>query len=240
MTRQGAGATRRTHESEPVPGRTLSTGVEAIPRRVRSSSQNVSKKMPFSTDSSMVVKMRYSEDEMSAMLAESKEARKHLRKMGKIMKTAATHRLKELRHLHVVEKVATWRRTSGFDRIAGGDNQWVHGPSSPTPEQIAASMWSDLNALKDAVSMSVKDESSQRPKSFINEIRQGTASFTDEEFAKLKRFMERRGRDSAHVTVASIDTALPCSPRSRSSEISFDVCVCVEKTNEGRMDPERD
>ena len=51
--------------------------------------------------------------------------------------------------------------------------------------------------------------------------------------------MERRGRDAAHVVVVPIDTAQPCNPRSHSSKISFDACVCIEGNNEGRMDPER-
>ena len=54
-------------------------------------------------------------------------------------------------------------------------------------------------------------------------------SFTDEEFARIKRFVERRGRDATQVTVASIDTALPCSPRSRSPETSLDTRVYMEK-----------
>ena len=74
-------------------------------------------------------------------------------------------------------------------------------------------MWADLNALFNAISMPGKDGLRQRLKSFINEIEQGTVSFTDEEFAMLKRIVERRGRDAAHVTVASIDTAQPYSPR---------------------------
>ena len=41
-------------------------------------------------------------------------------------------------------------------------------------------------------------------------------------------------------TIASIDTALPGSPRSRSSEIPFDVCICMEVTDKGRVDPEQD
>ena len=61
--------------------------------------------------------------------------------------------------------------------------------------------------------MSGKDRSRQRVKSFINELEQGTASLTDEEFARLKRMVvEKRGRDVAHVTIAPIDTAQPCSP----------------------------
>ena len=100
--------------------------------------------------------MKYSEDEMSAMIAKSREACKRLRKLGMIRKTIATHCLKELRHLRAVEKLTTWRRTYSFDRLEDGDDQWFHGPLPPTPEQITASMWSDLNALKDAILMSGK------------------------------------------------------------------------------------
>ena len=75
---------------------------------------------------------------------------------------------------------------------------------------------------------------------FINELEQGTASLTDEEFARLKRMIvERRGRDAAQVAIAPIDTAELCSPRSRCSEISFDARVYMERNDEGRINPER-
>ena len=78
--------------------------------------------------------------------------------------------------------------------------------------------------------MSVKDRSRQRVKSLINKLERGTESLTDEEFARLKRMIvERRGHDATHVTVAPIDTARPCSPRSRSSETSFDARLYGEK-----------
>ena len=89
--------------------------------------------------------------------------------------------------------------------------------------------------------MSGKERSRQRVKSFKNELDRGTVSFTVEEFAKLKRIVERRGRDAAHVTVVSIDTAQqPYSPRPHSSETSFDARVYMEKNDKDRMDPERD
>ena len=176
--------------------------------------------MTLSSDSSMVVKMGHSEEETSAMHVESREARKHLRKLGRVIKVVATHRLKELRHLQAVEKLATGRRTYGFDRLANGDDSWVDRNLPPTPEQITASLWTDLKELKYAISMSGKDGSRQKVGSFINEIEQGTVS--DEEFARIKRLMERRGRDAAHVTIAPVDTAQYCSPRSPSSETSFD------------------
>ena len=182
--------------------------------------------------------MKYTEDEVSAMIAESRQACKRLPKLCTIRKAVATHRLKELRHFHAVEKLATWRRSYGFDRLEDGDDQWVHGPLPPTPEQTTASMWADLNALKDATLMSGKEISRQRVKSLINELDQGTASLTDEEFAMLKRtIVERGGRNAAHVTVAPIDTARPCSPRSRSSKTTFDVRVCMERNGRGQDGP---
>ena len=56
--------------------------------------------------------------------------------------------------------------------------------------------------------MSGKAISKQRVEIFINELEQGTASLTDEEFARLKAMIrERRGRAAAHVVVAQTDTA---------------------------------
>ena len=123
-----------------------------------------------------MVKMEYTEDKVSAIIAESREACKRLRKLGMIRKTVATHRLKELRYLRAAKKLATWRRIYGFDRLEDGDDQGVHGPLPPTPEQTTASMRSDLNALKDAISMSGKERSRQSLKNFISELDRGTAS----------------------------------------------------------------
>ena len=145
-----------------------------------------------------MVKMKYTEDEVSAMIAESREACKRLRKLDVIRKTVATHRFKEMRHLRAVKKLTTWRRTYGFDRLEEDDDHWVHGPLPPTPEQTTASIWSDLNELKDAISISGKERSRKRVNIFNNELDKGTASFTDEEFAMLKRMVgEARPRYGA-------------------------------------------
>ena len=129
--------------------------------------------MTFSNDGSCVVENNYSEDKIVEMIVQSRETRKHLRKLGRVMKTVAAHRLKELTHLQAVEKLATWRRTCGFDRLAGGDDSWVHGPLPSTSEQTA-SLWSDLNELKDAISISGEDVWRQKVNRFTNEIEQGT------------------------------------------------------------------
>ena len=87
--------------------------------------------------------------------------------------------------------------------------------------------------------MPEKEKSKQRVESFLNELEQETASLTDEEFARLERIiMERRSHAAAHVAVAPIGTVQPSNPRSRCSEISFDVHVSMEGSIESRMDSE--
>ena len=50
--------------------------------------------------------------------------------------------------------------------------------------------------------------------------------------------MEKRGRETAQVTVTLVDTVQHCSPCPLNPEPSSDVCVKLE-SNEGRMDSDR-
>ena len=63
---------------------------------------------------------------------------------------------------------------------------------------------------------------------------------SDEDFAIIKRIVERRGRNAAQMTVTPVDTVQYCSPRPQTPEPSSDVRVCMKKNNEGRMDTKRD
>ena len=94
--------------------------------------------------------------------------------------------------------------------------------------------------MKDAISMPVRDGSWQKTKRFIDELKQGTVSLSNKEFAMIKRFVERRGRDTAHATVGPADTAQYRSPRSPTLEIPSDVRACMDENEEGMVDPERD
>ena len=96
--------------------------------------------MTFPNDGTGVVKIEYSEDEISAVLAESEQARKHRQKLAKVTETAAAYRLKELQHFQAMEPLATWRRTHGYDR----DDSWMHGTRPLSPQEFTASLWSDL------------------------------------------------------------------------------------------------
>ena len=60
-----------------------------------------------------------------------------------------------MRGLLTFEKLATWRRMNGFDRVADGEENWFHGSRSlpSTPEEYTASLRSDLQELKDVILM---------------------------------------------------------------------------------------
>ena len=105
--------------------------------------------------------------------------------------TVDAHRLQKMRDLLAFEKLATWRRMNGFDRVVDGEDNLSHGlPLSP--EECTASLRSDLQELKGAISMP-----RQKISNLINEIEQGEVS--DEEFAILKRLVEKRSREAAQA-----------------------------------------
>ena len=69
----------------------------------------------------------------------------------------------------------------------------------------------------------------------INAIEQGKLS--DEEYATLKRLVEKRDREAAQMTITPVDTVQNCSPISQTPEPPSVVYFNLEN-NEGEMDPE--
>ena len=59
--------------------------------------------MTFPNDGPGVVKMEYSEEKISAVLAKPEQARKHRQKLAKVTETVAAYRLKELQHFQAME-----------------------------------------------------------------------------------------------------------------------------------------
>ena len=64
--------------------------------------------MTFPNDGTYVIKMKYSEEEISALLAESEQERKRMRKLGKVMETVVAYRLKELQHFQAMDGAASY------------------------------------------------------------------------------------------------------------------------------------
>ena len=60
---------------------------------------------------------------------------------------------------------------------------------------------------------------------------------SDQEFAILKRLVEKRSREATQVTVTPVSTVQHCIPRSLNPEMPPGVCINLE-SNEGKMDPE--
>ena len=60
---------------------------------------------------------KYSDEELTTMLAEAGEASKHARKRGRVMGIVAAHRLKQMKEILLYNELAIWRRENGFDRV---------------------------------------------------------------------------------------------------------------------------
>ena len=144
-----------------------------------------------------------------------------------------------MKDLQAPDKLATWRRMNGFDRVVDGEDNWFRGPRllPPTPEEFATRLWSEVNALKDAISMPARTRPWQKTMEFLDGLQ---GQLPDEELAVIKRNVEKRSREAAQVTVTPVHTVQYCSPRPLNPEILSDVHVKMEETHKGGMNPERD
>ena len=75
--------------------------------------------MAFLTDG---MKKGYSEEEILAVLVESDQDRKRIRVLAKVTETVEAYRLQQPKDILTLEKLATWRRMNGFDRVADGED----------------------------------------------------------------------------------------------------------------------
>ena len=124
-----------------------------------------------------------------------------------VNETVAVHRLLQMKDPQALEKLATWRRTNGFDRVVDGEDNWFHGPRSfsPTPEELAARLWSEVKALKYAISMPSRTRPWQKSMEFVDGLR---GKLSDKELAAIKRYVERQSREALQVTASQYSTAL--------------------------------
>ena len=184
-----------------------------------------------------VMKMGYSEDEIFAVLHESERDQKRRRVFAKAIETVAAHRLQQMNNLLALDKLTTWRRMNGFDRVVDSEGNWFHGPHSlpPTPQEFAASLWCEVNALKDAISMPARTTSWQKIMEFVDGLQ---GKLPDEELAVIKRYVEKRSLEAAQMTVTPVDTVQYCSSRPLNPELPSDVHAKMEEKDEGWMNPE--
>ena len=131
------------------------------------------------------------------MLKESREASKHSRKLGRVMEIVADHRLQQLQYFQAMEQLATWRKTHGYDC----NDSWMHGILPLSPQEFTASLWSDFQELKDAISMSGRARPWQKTREFLEGLK---GDLPDEELAVIKRLRgeakSRSGTGDCHAS----------------------------------------
>ena len=183
----------------------------------------------------------YTQKEVFDVIFESEREKKHRRMQAIVTETVNVHRLKKMKELPAYEKLATWRRMNGFDRVVEGKKTWFHGHRSlpPTTGQHTASLRSDLQKLKDAISMPAEDTVTrpwQKTIDFVDGLKEKLA---DKKLAVIKRDVEKRSRGAAQaqVTVTPMDTVQRCSPCPLDPEPSSSVYVKLKNT-ESKMGPE--
>ena len=142
--------------------------------------------MAFLTD---MVEKGHTQEEIFAILFESEQDRKRRRMQVIMTETVDAHRLRKMRDLLAFEKLVIWRRMNGFDRVVDGEDNWFGGPRSlpPTPQEFSTSLRSDLQVLKNAISMPVETRPWQKTVDFVDGLK---GKLPDEELAVIKRYVE--------------------------------------------------
>ena len=183
----------------------------------------------------------YTQKEVFDILFESEQDRKRRRMQAIAIETVAAHHLKNMREFLAYQELVTWRRMNRFDRIAADDNLWTSRQLPLTPEKFTPSVWSEVNALKVAISMPAKDTTTRPWQKTIDFVDGLKGKLTDEELAVIKRYMEKRSREAVkvQVTVTQVDTVQHSSPCPLDPEPSSSTYVNPENT-EGEMGPEQD
>ena len=64
----------------------------------------------------------YTQEEIFAILFESEKDKERRRMQAIVTETIDAHRLRKMRDLLAFEKLATWRRTNGFDRVVDAED----------------------------------------------------------------------------------------------------------------------
>ena len=124
----------------------------------------------FLTD---MVNKGYTKKEVLDVLFESEEKKESGRISAIVTKAVNAIRLKNGREFLAYQQLATWRGMNGFDRVADDEKNWFGGHRSlpPTPEQYTASLWSEVNTLKEAISMPAEDTMTRpRQMDFLDEL----------------------------------------------------------------------
>ena len=149
----------------------------------------------------------------------SEQEKKRKRMQAIVVETVGAHRLQKMRDLLAFEKLATWRRMNGFDRVVEGEENLFdgHRPLPPTPQEYRASLRLELQKLKDAISMPAENTTTRPWQKKIDFVEGLEGKLPDEEIAEIKRYVEKQSREAAQDTVQHCCSPLPLDPEPSSS-----------------------
>ena len=68
----------------------------------------------------------YTQEEVLDVLFELEQDKKRRQMLTIVTKTVDAHRLQKMRDILTFEKLATFRRMNGFDRVVNGEDNWFH------------------------------------------------------------------------------------------------------------------
>ena len=181
---------------------------------------------------------KYSDEELTTMLAEAGEASKHARKRGRVIGIVAAHRLEQMKEILLYNELATWRRENGFDRVEAVETNRFgdHRSLPPTPEQYYASLWAEVDALEEAIPMPARTPW-QKTAEFVEGLK---GKLPDWELAEIKRYVEKRCRKEAQAQMTAVtrdDAVQHCSLISPNPDTPSNAYVKLEN-NEGTMSQE--
>ena len=182
-----------------------------------------------------MIKKGWTEEEVFGICFES-ERKRNRRRLQSIV---CDHHLKRVKEFLLYNELAIWRRENGFDRVMEGEESCFSGHRSlpPTSQEYYASLWCEVDALKEAISMPARTPW-QKTAEFVDGLK---GKLPDWELAEIKRYVEKRCRKEAQAQALMIakpvGTVQHCSPISPNPDMPSNAYVKLEN-NEGTMSQE--
>ena len=180
-----------------------------------------------------MVQKGWTEEEVFGICFESERERNRRR----LQAIVCDHHLKQVKDFLLYNELAIWRRENGFDRVEAVEKNRFgdHRSLPPTPEQYYASLWAEVDALKEAISMPARAPW-QKTAEFVDGLK---GKLPDWELAEIKRYVEKRCRKEAkaQMTAKPVGTVHYSSPISPNPDMPSNAFVKLEN-NEGTMSQE--
>ena len=175
-----------------------------------------------------MVQKGWTQEEVLGIYFESERERNRRR----LQAIVCDHHLKQVKDFLLYNELAIWRRENGFDRVEAVEKNRLgdHRSLPPTPEQYYASLWAEVDALKEAISMPARTPW-QKTAEFVDGLK---GKLPDWELAEIKRYVEKRCRKEAQAlaqmtAVTRDDSVQHCSPISPNPDMPSNAFVELEE-----------